>query len=253
MNRSERDYISQYWVGLMDGDGSVQVNHWRKKSLQYRLVINLKSDPGGLNLFLLERVRECVGGSVTIDTKGGRIVWVENHRKRVLEILKLFNDHPPVTRRVCFQWHFLRECMKRQSVEWYLLNRSKKYAPEEYTVEWEPPTTLAGRGTWLSGFIEAEGCFTLRGASSKVKSFSIFQKGERDLLRAISAYFGGEERSRLVLNKKQRKTQNHPPEGGYALEVYNPSVLERIVAHCTLFPLYGEKKNSLEIFSKSLQ
>ena len=28
-----------FWVGLMDGDGSIQVNHWRKLSLQYRLVI----------------------------------------------------------------------------------------------------------------------------------------------------------------------------------------------------------------------
>ncbi len=36
---ADKDYISKFWVGLMDGDGSIQVNHWRKKSLQYRLVI----------------------------------------------------------------------------------------------------------------------------------------------------------------------------------------------------------------------
>src|SRR6266498_5414355 len=35
-------YIQQFWVGLMDGDGSIQVNHWRKKDLQYRLVIKLQ-------------------------------------------------------------------------------------------------------------------------------------------------------------------------------------------------------------------
>jgi len=38
------DYMVQYWVGLMDGDGSVQVNIWRKKGLQYRLVIKLRND-----------------------------------------------------------------------------------------------------------------------------------------------------------------------------------------------------------------
>ena len=27
----------------MDGDGSIQVNHWRKKNLQYRLVIKLSN------------------------------------------------------------------------------------------------------------------------------------------------------------------------------------------------------------------
>jgi len=35
-------YIPKFWVGLMDGDGSIQVNHWRKKDLQYRLVIKLR-------------------------------------------------------------------------------------------------------------------------------------------------------------------------------------------------------------------
>jgi len=36
---NEDEYIKMFWVGLMDGDGSIQVNHWRKLSLQYRLVI----------------------------------------------------------------------------------------------------------------------------------------------------------------------------------------------------------------------
>jgi len=35
---SSDEYIKMFWVGLMDGDGSIQVNHWLKKSLQYRLV-----------------------------------------------------------------------------------------------------------------------------------------------------------------------------------------------------------------------
>src|SRR4051794_19228235 len=40
--RSSKEYAARFWVGLMDGDGSVQVNHWRRTSLQYRLVIKLK-------------------------------------------------------------------------------------------------------------------------------------------------------------------------------------------------------------------
>ena len=41
------EYIKKFWVGLIDGDGSIQVNHWKKKSLQYRLVIKLKHEPFG--------------------------------------------------------------------------------------------------------------------------------------------------------------------------------------------------------------
>jgi len=37
--KKDPDYVHKYWVGLMDGDGSIQVNHWRYKNLQYRLVI----------------------------------------------------------------------------------------------------------------------------------------------------------------------------------------------------------------------
>ena len=38
----------------MDGDGSIQVNHWKSKSLQYRLVIKLKYCSE--NLFMLNLI-----------------------------------------------------------------------------------------------------------------------------------------------------------------------------------------------------
>jgi cytochrome c oxidase subunit 1 len=40
-NKSE--HIKQFFVGLMDGNGSIQVNHWRKEYLQFRMVIKLKN------------------------------------------------------------------------------------------------------------------------------------------------------------------------------------------------------------------
>ena len=30
---NNNEYIKMFWVGLMDGDGSIQVNHWRYQSL----------------------------------------------------------------------------------------------------------------------------------------------------------------------------------------------------------------------------
>jgi len=32
-NKNKNEYIKMFWVGLMDGDGSIQVNHWNKKNL----------------------------------------------------------------------------------------------------------------------------------------------------------------------------------------------------------------------------
>jgi hypothetical protein len=63
-NYEDTDYIKKFWVGLMDGDGSIQVNHWRKKSLQYRFVIKLKYCPE--NIVILNLIKDTIGGSVNI-------------------------------------------------------------------------------------------------------------------------------------------------------------------------------------------
>jgi hypothetical protein len=64
---------------------------------------------------------------------------------------------------------------------------------------------------WLSGFIEAKGCFCI-GQNSI--SFSIGQKYDLYLLEAIKSYLG-------ALNKIQEKKQNF-----FLLEVYRQSVLK---------------------------
>lgn len=239
MNKEEKDYLSQYWVGLMDGDGSIQVNHWRKKSLQYRLVIKLKNDPGRGNLLLLEKIQKGVGGSVKVEKNGLWVVWVENHRKRVSQIVSIFEEYPPLTRRLSSQLCFLKECMKTGSVSWYLLNRGQKYNQPVCRT----PFDINKRRGWLSGFIEAEGCFTLRKLSSRTRSFSIVQKDEKELLEEINQHFGGKTKVRSVTNKKNNRRF-------YVLEIYALYVLKNIVSHCTLFPLYGEKNRSFLLFSK---
>jgi cytochrome c oxidase subunit 1 len=57
-------YIHKFWVGLMDGDGSIQVNHWKFKNLQYRLVIKLKHCSE--NLIMLNIISNNIGGNVII-------------------------------------------------------------------------------------------------------------------------------------------------------------------------------------------
>ncbi len=120
-------YIRQFWVGLMDGDGSLQVNHWRKKSLQYRLVIKLKNDREKYNLFLLQRIQKSIGGSVRIVSSNRFVIWVENHKSKISKIVQIFDQYPPYTKRLYNQYRFYLESLKRNSVDWYLENRDKKY------------------------------------------------------------------------------------------------------------------------------
>ena len=241
MKKEEKDYLSQYWVGLMDGDGSIQVNHWRKKRLQYRLVIKLKNDPGGCNLLLLEKIQKSVGGSVRVEKNTLWVVWVENHRKKISQMLSVFEKYPPLTKRLLSQLCFLKECMKKQCVSWYLVNRDQKYNQPLGRASFD----LRERRGWLSGFIEAEGCFTLRKSSSKTLSFSITKKGERELLEGINRHFGGRTRVRGVTTTPSLSSL-------YVLEIYTLDVLKNIASHCTLFPLYGEKNRLFLLFSKFL-
>jgi cytochrome c oxidase subunit 1 len=62
------EYIKMFWVGLMDGDGSIQVNHWRNKSLQFRVIIKLSNIKSNYNMLI--EIAKVIGGSVRI-TRGG--------------------------------------------------------------------------------------------------------------------------------------------------------------------------------------
>ena len=65
---SDDEYIKMFWVGLMDGDGSIQVNHWRNKSLQFRVIIKLSNIKSNYNMLI--EIAKVIGGSVRI-TRGG--------------------------------------------------------------------------------------------------------------------------------------------------------------------------------------
>ncbi len=109
------DYYLQYWVGLMDGDGSIQVNHWRKKALQFRLVIKLKDHP--LNVRLLKKMEQSVGGSMREPERSGFVFWVENDRKRIEKMCEIFERFPqgsPVSLNSCGNAFVFVEMQRRR-------------------------------------------------------------------------------------------------------------------------------------------
>jgi len=46
------DYIEKFWVGLMDGNGDIQINIQKKKILEYRLIIKLNSLKSNYNMLI---------------------------------------------------------------------------------------------------------------------------------------------------------------------------------------------------------
>jgi len=238
-NYNFNEYIKMFWVGLMDGDGSIQVNHWRKQSLQYRLIIKLSNLKSNYNMLI--KIAKVIGGTVRITGKGADVIWVVNKKEEIKEIIKIYENYPPLTSRIICQLAFLRTCLKETSVETYLLNRKFKYEKQLTIIKSNINFNILNLSYfkgWISGFIEAEGCFSIR--KSNNHSFSIGQNDDLYLIIAIKQYF---EASNKVRN---------PYGKFYLLELYNKEVLLKIITHCNNYPLLGEKFESLKKFSQKL-
>jgi hypothetical protein len=56
----------------MDGDGSIQVNHLRKKYIAYRLVIKLSNMYTNFNMLL--QIAKVIGGTVHVTDKNQSVI-----------------------------------------------------------------------------------------------------------------------------------------------------------------------------------
>lgn len=233
-----------FWVGLMDGDGSIQVNHWRHQSLQYRLVIKLSNITSNYNMLI--KIAKVIGGSVRITGGGKDVLWVVNKKETVQEIIKIFDSYPLLTSRKICQLEFLKTCLLENSVDSYLSNRNSKYINQPVILNSDPfglernsfalPNYFKG---WLSGFIEAEGCFSIR--KNNNHSFSIGQNDDLYLINAIKQFFGATNAVR------------NPYSNFYSIEIYKKETLKFLLNHFNNYPLLGEKAESLQKFHKKLQ
>lgn len=67
-----RQQLDAFVVGLIDGDGSLQVNHWRHKILQFRLVVKLADKPPNYEMLCI--IASIYGGNVRRVLKGGYVI-----------------------------------------------------------------------------------------------------------------------------------------------------------------------------------
>ena len=234
LNYSE--YIKMFWVGLMDGKGSIQVNPWRMKFLQYKIIIKL-SNMDNINYIMLIRIAKVIGGTVRLANNKKEVIWVADKKENIIDIINIFKTYPPLTSRLFYQLKFLKICLENNTIKNYLENRNLKYTNQLNMVKQlnEKFTIPPYFSCWLSGFIEAEGYFLIR--INNKPCFSIGLNNDYYLVNSIKLYF------------KLTVVVKNPSKNFYYIEAYKKKSLNTIVSHCLNYPLLGEKLKSFDIFT----
>ena len=228
----------------MDGDGSIQVNHWRKQSLLYRLEIKLKKTDG--NERMLQEIERRLGGRVKVPivkgVLGEDVLWVIDNKEEVRRMIKIYTEYPPVLTRKVMQLEFLKKCLEGDvGVEWYLANRNEKYAEQEKLIKareekYELPSYF---GPWFAGFSEVECSFRIR----ENQSYAIGQKKERYLIEAIRQKLEIEAKVRLAIKAEEY----------WEIATAAKETLKRIIKQYETYPLIGEKLEQFERWKVELE
>ena len=232
-----RQQLDAFVVGLIDGDGSLQVNHWRYKILQFRLVVKLSDKP--MNYEMLCAISSIYGGNVRRVLKGGYVIWTVNDKKTFTRtILPLFDKYPPLTSRIHLQLQFFLLFFTNPNIHLYFKLRNSKYIDRE-KISFSPSYF----SDWLGGFIESEGSFVNR--SSGTSSFSIAQNHDYYLIEAIRNFY---DVSHLMISTKFEKVSGYPV---HEISIASLSGVTRVITHCIPL-LQGYKYHQLiEFITKS--
>lgn len=241
-----RQQLDAFVVGLIDGDGSLQVNHWRYKILQFRLVVKLADKP--INYEMLCIIASIYGGNVRrVQKEGGYVIWTVNDKKTFTRtILPLFSKCAPLTSRMHLQLQFFLVFFNDPNVDLYFKLRDSKYIDREKVSPLfnKAPSYFSD---WLGGFIESEGSFVNR--SSGGSSFSIAQNHDYYLIEAIRDFYGV---SHLTISNKFGKVSGYPL---YEVSIASLVGVTHVIYHCVPL-LQGYKYHQLVEFinkSKSLK
>ena len=219
-----RQQLDAFTVGLIDGNGSLQVNHLRYKILQFRLIVKLADKP--LNFEMLSLLASIYGGTVRrfkVQQKSF-VEWVINDQKTLLRtIVPLFKEYPPLTTRMRLQLEFFNKFITTKNIDLYFQDRGLKYNNRDAITPLflELPSYFAD---WLAGFIEAEGCFSNRQIGTS--SFSIAQNFDLYLLEAIRDFY---EVNHLTIVEKRGKVSGSPL---FELSIASYRGVNKVISHC---------------------
>lgn len=246
----DKSYIEQFFVGLLEGAGTItsNLNSNKSKSIIVRIVISLKNTRE--NLTMLNKIKNAIGGRVVIERKNQYVTWIASNKNDLAKVFIILAKYPLLTARKQCQLEFVKNCLlyppvTDKDLAKFLVDRNAKYSNKKALLvelsKKEKPTYFAG---WLSGFIEAEGNFSTpvvfhkceKGYYWRRKSaFTIGQNDELHILIWINQYFNSKT---AIVKDKAKKGGNFEY---YRLYLYNAESRKLLFEHFYKYPLLGYK------------
>ena len=248
------NYIEPFFVGLLEGDGTITTDLGSsKKYIRLRIVIALKNEIN--NQIMLNKIKNIIGGRVTIERQNKYVTWIASSQTDVNKVLLILARYPLLTIRKQCQLEFAKNSLLYKDFDNFILNRKNMYNNKKEILD-SINTNIEFKQlpfyfkAWLSGFIEAEGNFSLvfneKGKLRK-SSFSIGQLDELHILHMIKFYFQSE--NKITKDKKKINFKGNINESDYyRLSLYNALSRKLIFEHFEKYPLIGNKKLSYSKF-----
>lgn len=256
------EYIKAFWVGLLDGDGGIRT-YFANEGTTVKDTIAIEQVYTPETELMHHAIASVIGGGVSIQRENKKIpcvLWQTSKLEVIESIIKIFDVYPCLTTRLNCRIAFLKKTLQKRA----------KYAKGECSKEELLAFVKAGQETifdnrnrywqtsykdiphfkpWLSGFIEAEGCWTNNTAIMEVgdkrkRRFHIDQTHDKFLMEFILEYC---QANNSKVTESKRKP-NH-----FIFEVVNRMSLKILHDHVHSYPLLGYKGTQFKRMFDSLR
>jgi len=236
---TSQEYIEAFWVGLLEGDGTITVSKNKpSNTLKVRIVISLLNYKE--NVEMLHLIQQYLGGRVVLERNNRYVTWIASNYSDVVKAFKIFDKYPLITTRKQHQLKFALSCLSNPDM---FSDRNNKYDNENNVQIVTNCDLIPYFKPWLSGFIEAEGSFSLRlydYGFIKNCQFSIGQNTDRFILDLIKQYFNCTHAITIDKQKFYSKVKH------YRMSLSGSTFRAKLIQHLNVHPLLGYKKASYE-------
>lgn len=240
-------YIKQFWVGLLEGDGTITVSSPGPNHVKVRMFISIKNLKENVLMLLL--IQEVIGGTVRIERNFQYVTWVAIKKDLIQTLIDILKEYPLLTSRKQCQLKFAIKCIENGTKDFIVENRDFMYQDQKNIIKYSNKNFILPSHfpAWLSGFIEAEGNFRFlkdKRRNMQISGrFNIGQNYDLYIISAIRDYFGGSVQINTIVSKKdfseKRKLLGEVKH--YSVEMGSKEVKISIFTHFSKYPLLGHK------------